>query len=252
MSKTLLILGKEIPFMNGFNVRQLSIEEIASMGDGVFESYLIPYVLTIDALFDSEEEAEKVKANRTMFQLFFQQTAEGLLLDSVFGGRNTLEFVKSTIALFLGIEESKITILKNRNKFAIQDGSRELLLDDESYSKLREIIQMMHSREDVEVERPPKDMTERQQDIWKKLQEGRKRRQSRESLKLGDIINLVAFGGNSYIPFDAIARMTYFQLYRAYKNVMSRDSYELGMSYKLSQKFDYKDEVKHWAKDFKL
>lgn len=253
MNKTRLILGKSLPLADGFEIRQTTMDEIALMDEGLFDSYLAPFVLTIDALFENEEEADKIRSQFTMFQLFFHKVDESkYLLDSVFGGRNSLEFLSEVIAFFLDIDVSNITILHNRKKFAISDGERELVVDDEMYNKLRKMIQFMTSREDVEIERPPKNMTDRQKDIWTKLQAGRKRREQREALSIADMVNIVALGGRSYISFGDIGKMTYYQFRRAYTSVIARDNFDLSMGYKLSQKFDVKDEVRHWAKDFKV
>lgn len=253
MNKTRLILGKSIPLSEGFEVKQPTMEEISLMDEGLFDSYLTPFVLTIDALFENEEEAENIRSKHTIFQLFFHKIDESkYLLDSVVGGRNSLEFLKEAIAFFLDIDESKITILKHRKRFAVSDGDRELIIDDGMYDKLRKVIQFITSREDVEVERPPKNMTDRQKDIWLKLQKGRKRREQREAITMADMINIVALGGRSHIPFNEITKMTYYQFRRAYASIIARDNFELSMGYKLSQKFDVKDEVRHWSKDFKV
>lgn len=253
MDKTRLLLGKPIPFSEGFEVKQPTVEEITMMGEGKFDNYVAPFILTIDALFENEEEAKKIKSEFTLFQLFFHKIDDTKhLLDSVFGGRNALEFIREVLAFFLDIDESAITILSNRKKFAISDNGRELVIDDLAFNKLREIVQKIVSREDVEVERPPKDMTERQKDIWVKLQAGRKRREKRDAMVMADIINIVWMGGRAYIPLNEVMSMTYFQLRKAYGNIISRDNFDLSMGYKLSQKFDVKDDVKHWAKEFKV
>lgn len=253
ISKTRLLLGKSIPFEEGFFVKQPTIDEISEMEEGVFDNYVAPFVITIDSLFEDEEEAEKVKAEFTIFQLFFHKIDDTKhLMDSVFGGRNTLDFLKEVLSFFLDVDESAITILPNRKRIAISDNGREIVIDDEKYNKLRGIIQKVLSREDIEVERPPKNMTGRQKDIWVKLQAGRKRRDQREALSTADIINIVSFGGHYHIPFRDVLDMTYFQLRKAFGNIISRDNFDLSMGYKLSQKFDVKDDVKHWSKDFKV
>ena len=253
MNKTRLLLGKSIPFTEGFEVKQPTIDEVAMMEEGEFDNYVAPFILTIDSLFDNEEEAEKIKSEFTLFQLFFHKIDDTKhLLDSVFGGRNTLEFIRDVLAFFLDIDKSSITILEKRKKFAIQDEGRELVIDDMNFDKLRRIVQAIVSREDVEVERPPKNMTSRQKDIWTKLQAGRKRREKREAMSMADIINIVWMGGRSYISLEDVSKMTYFQLRKAYGNTITRDNFDMSMGYKLSQKFDVKDEVKHWAKDFKV
>jgi hypothetical protein len=95
-------------------------------------------------------------------------------------------------------------------------------------------------------------MNKRQKDIWFKLQKGRKRSAERNAIYLQDMVNFISFGGNSYISTEQIDNMTYYYLQNAYKSVVGMDAFNLGMGYKLSQKFDVKDDIKHWTETIKI
>lgn len=249
--KLKVLMGRPIPVSkeHGIYVRQPLVKEVVDVGEDEFQQLLLPFILTTDAIFNGAENEEELIEKFHVFDLFFMKTESGktILDSSVFNGENALEVLRNSLSYFLQSDE--IRILENRQKIIINNS---YLIDKDEFDKLRKIIQSILGRGDIEFEKPPKDMTKRQKDIWFKLQKGRRRKAEREAIYLQDLINFTSFGGTSYIPFKEIDEMTYFQLHNAYKSIMGVDSYRTGIQYKLSQKFEVKDDIKHWAETIKI
>jgi hypothetical protein len=171
---------------------------------------------------------------------------EVFVLDSVFGGKSALGVLKDSLSYFLQTDDIEFLIIRKKIRIG------KYLMDKKEFMELRQMIQDVCNKKDMEVEKPPKNMTKRQKDIWLKLQKGRRRSADKNAIYLQDMINYVSFGGTTYIPFDQIDGMTYYQFGNAYKSIMGVDAFHIGMGYKLSQKFDVKDDIKHWTEALKI
>jgi hypothetical protein len=250
VDKLKILMGRpiEVNKENKVYVHQPLVSDIVDIGEDEFNTLILPYVLTTESVFNGVENEEELIERFHFFDLFFIKTnEEKSLLDNVFGGKKSLEFLEETLMFFLKADE--IRILENRQKVVVNNS---YLIDKDEFDKIRKAIQAVVGRKDVEVEKPPKNMSKRQKDIWFKLQKGRKRKAERDAIYLQDIINFSAYGGSSFIPFDRIDKMTYFQLQNTYKSVLGKDSFNVGMGYKLSEKFEVKEDIKHWTETLKI
>jgi hypothetical protein len=227
-------------------VHQPLIKDVVDIGESGQNDFVLPYIMTAESVFNGVENEEELIEKFHFFDLFFIELENGgTLLDNVFG-RDARELLIDSLRYFLKVSEVRVLV---KRKKLIADG---YLIDSKEFDKIRKIVQEVVGREDIEVEKPPKNMTQRQKDIWIKLQKGRRRTADRNAVYLQDIINFVSFGGNSYIPVEQIDRMTYFYLQNAYKSIVGMDAYNMGMQYKLSQKYDVKEDVKHWTESLKV
>ncbi|MCY7911099.1 AMP-binding protein [Bacillus inaquosorum] len=225
------------------------MSEIIDLGEEEFQKMVIPFILTTDAVFAGAENIDELNSKFHIYDLFFLEDEKGktILDDTVFDGKNALEVLCESLSFFLRTDE--ILPLKIRRKIGVK-GS--YVIDSKEFDLIRKAVQAILGRGDIEFEKPPKNMSKRQRDIWMKLQKGRRRRAEKEAVYLQDIINYVQFGGRSFIPDKDIEEMTYYKLHNAYRSIMGVDSYLTGLQYKLSQKFDIKEEIKHWAETIKI
>ena len=240
-NQTRLFFGRPIPLDEKISIIQPKLGQIIDMGDR-YDNYLLPYTITLDTIFDDTS----VIGDLTLFELFFEKfDDETYVLQGAFNN-NPIELLSESITFFTGQE---VKILENRKKVIIGDS---YILDKVNYEHFRKIIQAVSTRKDLVVEKMPKGLSERRKDIWLKIQEGRRRKAQRESLGLEDIANVICFGGSSYISLDEIMNMTYYQFFNAYKSILGKDSYFIALQYKVSQKYEYKEELAHWSKDMKI
>ncbi|MGD2352077.1 AMP-binding protein [Bacillus subtilis] len=250
MDKLKLLMGRPILFdkINELYVRQPLISDIVDIGEEGFNELILPFVITSEAVFNGAENEEELIDKYSIYDLFFAEVEKDVfVLDRIFGGKSALGVLKDSLSFFLQTDD--IEFLVHRKKIVINSN---FLMDKEEYMELRYIIQGVTGRQDMQVEKPPKNMTKRQKDIWTKLQKGRRRKAEKDAIYLQDLINFTSFGGTAYIPLDQIDRMTYFQLSNAYKSVMGIDSFRIGMGYRLSYKFDVKEDIKHWTESLKI
>jgi hypothetical protein len=249
IDKLKLLMGRPILINkeNSIYVHQPLVSDIVDIGEDEFNRLVFPYTLTSEAVFNGADNEDELIETFHIFDLFFIKVEDGKsILDNVLGDKS-LDVLRTSLEYFLKADDIKF--LENRKRIIVNDS---YLIDKDEFVKLRKVIQSVCNRSDIEVEKPPKNMTKRQKDIWMKLQKGRKRTAEKKAIYMQDLINFSSFGGSSYIPFDQIDKMTYYQLHNAYKSIMGVDAFHLGMGYKLSQKFDVKDEVKHWTEALKI
>lgn len=249
MDNLKLLMGRSILFNkeHSLYVHQPLIRDVVDMGEDEFNDLILPFTLTSEAVFNGQDNGDELASKYSIFDLFFAQVEEGVyILDNVFGGKSALGVLEDSLSYFL--KTDNIQFLMHRKKIVIN----EFVMDQSEFTKLRSLIQGVVNRKDIEFERVPKNMTERQKDIWMKLQAGRRRKAQREAVYLQDIINYTSNGGASFIPYKEIDNMTYYQLANTYKSIMGKDTFNVSMGYKLSYKFDVKDEIKHWSETLRI
>lgn len=223
------------------------VSDIVDMGEDEYLNMCLPYILTKEAIFGNLENSQALSEKYGLLQLFFIEVGEGKrLLDMMFDG-DSLEVLKNSLSYFL--ETDEIRILERQNKIVVKN---EYLIDESEFQKIRKVIQSVTDRSDLEVEKPPENMSKRQEDIWRKLQEGRRRKAEKDRVYVQDIVNIVSFGGNTYIPKNVIDNMHYYELSNAYKSITKMDIYKTKLLYHISPKFESKDEFGHWSKDLKI
>ena len=241
MGRPILVDGESKTY-----VHQPKVGEVVDIGEDYFNTLLMPYLITAESIFGGMENEEELISKFNVFDLFFIETEDGqYLLDNVLG--DTMGILEESMRFFL--KADSIRFLKNRKKIIINDS---YLISIEEFSVIRKIIQGVCNRSDVEVEKAPKGMTDRQKDIWNKIQKGRRRTAEKNALYMQDLINYVQWGGSSFISYDSIDKLTVYQLQNAYKAVMGIDAFHMGMGYKLSQKFEVKEDIKHWTDSLKI
>ncbi|MCC3687370.1 AMP-binding protein [Bacillus cereus] len=245
-----LLMGRQIAISkeHGIFAHQPRVNEIVDMGEDEFNNLILPFTITTETVFNGMEGEEELAERFHIFDLFFMELEEGkTVLDAVFGWKKSTDVLSDSLRYFLKVDD--INILENRKKIIVNNA---YIIDNDEFDKIKQIIQSIVNREDIKVEKAPKNMTPRQKEIWKKLQKGRKRTAEKSALYLQDIVNYTAFGGTTFIPLEQIDKMTYYQLYNAYSSVIGKDSFNISMGYKLSEKFDMKDTIKHWTESMKI
>lgn len=249
MDKLKLLMGRPILIdkESELFVRQPMINEIVDMGEDVFNELTMPFILTSEAVFNGVDDEEELVEKFDIYDLFFAKLDNDVfVLDSVFGGKSALGVLENSLSYFFQTDDIEFLVFRKKIRIG------EYLMDKKEFMELRKIIQGVTSKQDMQFEKPPKNMTKRQKDIWMKLQKGRRRRAEKDAIYLQDMINYVSFGGTTYIPLDQIDRMTFYQFSNAYKSIIGVDAFHIGMGYKLSEKFEVKDDVKHWTESLKI
>lgn len=96
------------------------------------------------------------------------------------------------------------------------DAPQMLTINEENFEDVCQIMMAISGTSKIHIEKPPKNLSDRQLDIWQKLHEGRERERIKNTPALIDIINLCCYGGDYYISMDEIEHWNLWQLMNCY------------------------------------
>ena len=156
-----------------------------------------------------------------------------------------------------------LQILCNTENIKINTETLELLIDDNAETLNEEnfeefslmVLEMIQSKklEKKEVKEPIF-KTEEGRKRWLLLKENREKEQKRklkDALKIYDIINIVQFGMDSYIPDEEIKKWTYWKLIKSYLTITNKKNYE--NSFEIYLQCGEKSLIEtHWSELVKL
>lgn len=204
MALNLVYLETQKPIkFNQMFIYQITLDEILEYGMEEYNMLLLPFLLDIDDLNIPEDILAQ---NISIFDILTLHNENlSMLLDSI-------SFFCKT---------DKIGFDEQKQIFYIGDG----YIDKNNFEDFSKIILETNSKQKTQKEKPPKNMTARQKDIWDKLQEGRRRAMKKSQVDLFDLINVCQFGGDYYIPIDDISQWTLWNISRCYKTILGKSSF---------------------------
>ena len=191
---------KPIKF-NDILIYQITLDEILDYNMEKYNMLLLPFLVDVDDL-NIPEEVQDIN----IFDILTVNSENlSMLLDSIsfFCKTNEIAFDEQKQVLYIG------------NGY----------IDKNNFADFSKVILESNSKQKVQKEKPPKNMTARQKDIWDKLQEGRKRAMEKSQIDLSDLINVCQFGGDYYIPMSDILQWTLWNISRCYKTILGKSSF---------------------------
>ena len=200
---TYLITQKQIKF-NDIIIYQISLDEIMDYGLEEYNMLMLPFLLDID---DFEIDDENLLQNINIFDI--------LLLDNT-----TLNMLLNSISFFC--KTDKISFDEQKGTLYIGDG----YINRDNFAEFTDIILKMNAKQKLQKEKPPKDMTPKQRDIWEKIRAGRQRASEKSQVDLADLINICQFGGEYYITTSDILSWTMFNVVRCYKSILGKSNFQ--------------------------
>ena len=134
-----------------------------------------------------------------------------------------LSSVAITLQLFCKCED----IYKRDNELLVKFNEKEpFVINNGNFEDICQIIMKMNGKDKIKVEKPPKNMSERQRDVWEKLQAGRKRENEKNTVHIYDMLNICEFGGNYHIPIEEIENWTLWKIMNCYKARVNMKTYD--------------------------
>ena len=198
-----------------------------------FDSFMIPFCMETDYV-------------KKCFGI--DVTNENIFRDVILNNEELLKSVCFILTLFcqcgnITMSDNTLHLYDIKNKDIIFD------INNDNFNDISDIILLLTNKHKFVIEKPPENMSERQKDIWEKLQAGRKRDEEKNRLRIYDIINICEFGGNYHIPISEITNWTIWKLMNTYNSIVNirnyDDSLRIGVaSYDLSSV----QNEKCWAK----
>lgn len=204
MELNLIYLETQKPIrFNDILIHQITLDEILEYDMNKYNMLLLPFLIDVDDLNIPDEVL----------------TEDLNIFDILTANETNLSMLLDAINLFcktdnIGFDEEKQTLY-------IGDG----YIDKNNFTDFAKIILESNSKQKTQKEKPPKNMTARQKDIWEKLQAGRKRASEKSQVDLADLINVCQFGGDYYIPMDDILQWTLWNISRCYKTILGKSSF---------------------------
>ena len=245
-----LIRRKPINY-NGLLFHPISFGYICdNIGLETFDKLLIPFLITKDCLNIEDEKLDSIDLFNDVIlndQNMLYSMAYVLQLfckcDNVLQNNFSivLEFKENPISkkdLDIGIIK-KSMFQKFLDKFRKQEVvktditeknqevvTKTFTIDKNNFDDICEIIMKLNGKDKIKVEKPPKNMSERQRDVWEKLQAGRKRESEKNNVHIYDMINVCAFGGYYHIPIDEIDTWSLWEIMNCYKARVNIKTYD--------------------------
>ncbi len=220
-----LVTGSNINF-KGINIIQKSISSILELGLDSYNKFLFPFILDIE--------------NFNIPKYVSTSVFDILTIDS------NIEILLNALKYFCNVD--KIQFDEHIKRIYIQDGH----LDKNNFKEFSNIILEISCKVRPKHEKPPIFNSKKQQDIWNKIQEGRKRKAEQNKVDLCDIINVCEFGGEYHIPISEIMSWSLWRVINCYKNILEKQSYKDSFEIFLVSGDKNIIENKHWLDRIKI
>lgn len=106
---------------------------------------------------------------------------------------------------------------------------KTFIIDSNNFDDISDIILKINTTKKIIIEKPPENMSERQRDVWEKLQEGRNKDAKKNEIHIYDILNVCEFGGNYHIPIEDICNWSLWRIMNCYKARTEYKNYDDGL-----------------------
>lgn len=220
---------EEINF-NNISIYQTSLKDMLKYDIDKYNMLLLPFLLDID---DFDIPSEILAQGINVFDILtYDERTFKMLLDS--------------ISFFC--KADKISFDEEKRVFYINEG----FVDRNNFEDFSNIILAINSKKKIKREKPPKNMTTKQQEVWKKLQEGRQRAEKKAQIELYDLINTCQFGGDYYIPMHDILQWTLWNIARCYNTILGKSTFQESFEIYCVTGEDKLIQNRHWTDLIKL
>lgn len=108
----------------------------------------------------------------------------------------------------------------------INKTERTFIINSSNFDDISNIILKINANKKVVIEKPPTNMSDRQKDIWEKLQEGRRKDAKKNEIHIYDILNICEFGGEYHLPIETICGWSLWRIMNCYKARIGWKSYD--------------------------
>lgn len=220
------LLGMPIQFKGICTIYPLSIEQRISFEDKYISSIFLPYMI-------SEEYAKEETGNPDVFHMLISD-------------KTMLPLFCESFKVFCKSE--KLHFDESGNGILFDDNT--IPLESSSFKEFCKIIRDWNYIKPQKADPDPVFKTDEGRKQWLKLKEFRAKNAKIEDDSLGTMINIVQFGGSSYIDESIIKKWTMWKIVNAYHAIVGNREYE--HSFYAYWKNGKKELVKqHWTERLK-
>ena len=143
---------------DGLIIYPVSFGEICdNVGLENFDKLLMPFLITKECLgVDDEEKLDTID----------------LFENVIMNDRAMLHSVAIIFEIFCKAKD----ILRTQTEIILKfEGKDDFIVNKDNFEKISQVIGKINGKDKIKVEKPPKNMSDRQRDVWEKLQAGRKK-----------------------------------------------------------------------------
>lgn len=199
---------------NGLLFYPISLDEISEkIGYDNFDNVLYPFLMHKDCIDLPEEDLERMD----------------LFEDFILANEALLYSVVIILRLFCKCDDIRMSEdAKSIVLWFSEESFFEVTKDN--FDDICSIIMQINAKQKIKVEKPPKNMSEKQKDIWLKLQEGRRKDSEKNGIKFYDILNICEFGGEYHIPQSVIGSWTLWKINHCFSTRVDIKNYTDGVT----------------------
>lgn len=237
-----LLFKRPIDIQNSCILFQPMIKEIIDYGFEKYSLLLSPYQADINMLEIKDENKNKFKN----FDLFFLVTHDGEFLFKT-NNKNMIDLLCESLKFYF--KTDNVYIYNKEMCVIIND---LYALNRDNFDDFASLIFAINKTTKPKFEKPPVLQNERQKDVYEKLMKGRMRNLKKCSTNYESIINAVIHGGDYFIPYEYIEKMTIYQLVNSYESIVNKDWYNKNFSQYLAGAEPDKLDLTHWSEKLKI
>lgn len=238
-----LILGNDAPLTDKVTLHIPTMRELIQDDEKESEMNLFTraFVTSVREQFSGfPESVDDIEAKYpTMWDLAWDETMNVQVGEAMFGKDMTLLSV--IVNGFAWWTQSEITDYKPLSNQKVVNEPLEWVIDKEEFVKFSEYIKMITLHEPNEDLIAPPDLKGKphKQRAWKQLYLGRIRKMKKgSSSTIADKMLLMQALAPSFIPFNELADMTYYQFMNLLRAYQQRKAYDQEFDIYTSEKFD--------------
>lgn len=226
-----LFFGEPIQVEGVGTLTQPTVKDISRVGsENYFENLLLPFIISSEHLIDTYKGMD-------IYDFFFLEQNIPLL---------------QQIAICLNMlfkQDIGYDIEGDIFRFKVGESG---IVGRENFKELQEIVRKINCIKLPEPEKLPKNMTPEKLKIHEKMKYHRNRRAKIDEPTFKEIINTVMHRGESFVSYDVVGNFTYYQLINSYQVIVGLSNFDEYMGYKLSPKFELKEDMPSWQKIIKM
>ena len=184
------------------------------------------------------------------------ETALSLEKELLEQGKYTSGLVHA-LSILYRVDMADVTINADDGKLIIFIKNREVIINDDNFRLLLDIVLGMFFIDKKEVHKNFERKwvnhsgSKYEEERIKKHEANIRKKEEAKRLRLSDFINIVVHTG--HYSYDYVLSLTYWQLMNSYNALISIDGYNEMLGYTWSYKYDIKnDDNPHWIEKIKL
>lgn len=203
---------------NGLIIYPPKFREIKNFGVDNYNSIMKVFSLSLECF-----EGIVIDNNTNLFNDFLLM--DDFLLSCM---NKSLFMITKADEIYFNKEEKylELRFFEDKDEESTNKKYSSFIVNSSNFDDISDIVLKINSHKKLSVEKTPDNMSDRQRDIWLKLQEGRNRDKNKNEIHIYDVLNVCEFGGNYHIPNETICEWSLWCIMNCYKARIGIKTYD--------------------------